>query len=131
VVGNQNKVSRKTKLGLERAVRLEVHLKLQERLNYGVKLKDGLRTSLRTRPTAPRRRRLYRLISCCVSVDNTLGRRHRMLQLLLSLFFFVFSPSFVSLMSNICLLAVVVVPATNAFAENTLLSSCHHFYCRS
>ena len=131
-VGNQDKVSRKAKLGLERAARLEVHLKLHESLNnYGVKLKDGLRTSLRTRPTAPRRRRLYRLISCCVSVDNTLGRRHRMLQLLLSLFFFVFSPSFVSLMSNICLLAVVVVPATNAFAENTLLSSCHHFYCRS
>ena len=45
---NQNEVARKTKLGLERALRLEVHLKLHERLNYGLKLKDGLRTSLRT-----------------------------------------------------------------------------------
>ena len=51
MVGNQNEVCRKTKLGQERALRLEVHLKLHERLNYGVKLKDGLRTSLRTRPT--------------------------------------------------------------------------------
>lgn len=65
-VGNQDKVSRKAKLGLERAARLEVHLKLHESLNnYGVKLKDGLRTSLRTRPTIS--------VVDCVAPDDKLS----------------------------------------------------------
>lgn len=91
---NQNEVARKTKLGLERALRLEVHLKLHERLNYGVKLKDGLRTSLRTLLV------VVVVVACVAQVTNifntAFGHRESIDLVSATRLFFCWAPFFLS-----------------------------------